>query len=261
MNDQEPRPALTFLGGAGTVTGSKFLVDTGQVRVLVECGLFQGMRELRRRNWEPFPLPARNIDAVVLTHAHLDHTGYLPLLAKNGFTGTVYCSEATRELCEILLPDSGHLQEEEALYANKRGYSKHSPALPLYTRDDAERCLAQLRPVDYDAELALGQGLKLRLLPSGHILGSAFVSLKSEHLSILFSGDLGRPHDLVMSPPTRIEAADYLIVESTYGNRLHPPETSEDLARICGRHSEEIEEILGFVYGDEVIHRNNMVLL
>lgn len=221
--------AIQFLGATGTVTGSKYLVEHAGRRILVDCGLFQGYKPLRLRNWAPLPIDPAQIDHVILTHAHLDHTGYLPLLAKNGFKGTVYCSEATRELCEILLPDSGHLQEEEALYANKRGYSKHSPALPLYTRDDGERCLAQLRPVDYNSGLDLGQGLTLRLLPSGHILGSAFVSLKSEHLSILFSGDLGRPHDLVMSPPTRIEAADYLIVESTYGNRRHDPSHPLDL--------------------------------
>lgn len=215
--------AIQFLGATGTVTGSKYLVEHAGRRILVDCGLFQGYKPLRLRNWAPLPIDPARIDHVILTHAHLDHTGYLPLLAKNGFSGTVYCTEATRELCEILLPDSGHLQEEEAFYANKRGYSKHSPAMPLYTRDDAERCLSQLTPVDYDTPLDLGEGLKLRLLPSGHILGSAFVSLKSEQLSILFSGDLGRPHDLVMSAPTRIPEADYLIVESTYGNRRHNP--------------------------------------
>ena len=215
--------AIQFLGATGTVTGSKYLVEHGGRRVLVDCGLFQGYKPLRLRNWAPFPVDPASLDQVVLTHAHLDHTGYLPLLAKSGYTGTVYCTEATRQLCEILLPDSGHLQEEEALYANKRGYSKHSPALPLYTRDDAERCLGQLRPLPYDTDHTLAPGLTLRLLPAGHILGSAFVALQTERLSILFSGDLGRPHDLVMPPPTRIEQADYLIVESTYGNRRHDP--------------------------------------
>lgn len=215
--------AIQFLGATGTVTGSKYLVEHGGRRVLVDCGLFQGYKPLRLRNWAPFPVDPASLDQVVLTHAHLDHTGYLPLLAKSGYTGTVYCTEATRQLCEILLPDSGHLQEEEALYANKRGYSKHSPALPLYTRDDAERCLGQLRPLPYDTDHTLAPGLTLRLLPAGHILGAAFVALQTERLSILFSGDLGRPHDLVMPPPTRIEQADYLIVESTYGNRRHDP--------------------------------------
>lgn len=215
--------AIQFLGATGTVTGSKYLIEHAGRRILVDCGLFQGYKPLRLRNWAPLPIDPARIDHVILTHAHLDHSGYLPMLAKNGFSGTVYCTEATRELCEILLPDSGHLQEEEALYANKRGYSKHSPAMPLYTRDDAERSLSQLRPLDFDVPLDLGDGLTLRLHPSGHILGSAFVSLKSPELSILFSGDLGRPHDLVMSPPTRIPAADYLVVESTYGNRRHNP--------------------------------------
>ncbi len=213
--------AIQFLGATGTVTGSKYLVEHAGRRILVDCGLFQGYKPLRLRNWAPFPVDPASLDCVILTHAHLDHTGYLPLLAKSGYAGKVHCTESTRELCEILLPDSGHLQEEEALYANKRGYSKHAPALPLYTRDDAERCLAQLHPVAYNGELDLGGGLTLRMLPSGHILGSAFISLQSERLSILFSGDLGRPHDLVMSPPTRIAEADYLIVESTYGNRSH----------------------------------------
>ncbi len=213
--------AIQFLGATGTVTGSKYLVEHAGRRILVDCGLFQGYKPLRLRNWAPFPVDPASLDCVILTHAHLDHTGYLPLLVKSGYAGKVHCTESTRELCEILLPDSGHLQEEEAVYANKRGYSKHAPALPLYTQDDAERCLAQLHPVAYDTGLDLGGGLTLRMLPSGHILGSAFVSLQSERLSILFSGDLGRPHDLVMSPPARIAEADYLIVESTYGNRSH----------------------------------------
>lgn len=215
--------AIQFLGATGTVTGSKYLVEHAGRRILVDCGLFQGYKPLRLRNWAPLPVDPASLDHVVLTHAHLDHSGYLPLLVKNGYRGAVHCTEATRELCEILLPDSGRLQEEEAVYANKRGYSKHSPALPLYTRDDSERCLTQLRPLHYGAELDLGEGLTLRLLPAGHILGSAFVALKSERLSILFSGDLGRPHDLVMSAPTRVAQADYLIVESTYGNRRHDP--------------------------------------
>lgn len=215
--------AIQFLGATGTVTGSKYLVEHAGHRILVDCGLFQGYKPLRLRNWAPLPVDPARLDHVILTHAHLDHSGYLPLLAKHGYTGQVHCTEATRELCEILLPDSGHLQEEEAVYANKRGYSKHAPALPLYTRDDAERCLTQLRPLPYDTGLDLGGGLTLRLRPAGHILGSAFVSLKSPGLSVLFSGDLGRPHDLVMPPPTPVEEADYLIVESTYGNRRHDP--------------------------------------
>ena len=228
--------AIQFLGATGTVTGSKYLFEHGARRILVDCGLYQGYKPLRQRNWAPLPCAPESLSCVILTHAHLDHSGYLPLLVKNGFAGPVYCTEATRELCQILLPDSGHLQEEEAGYANKRGYSKHTPALPLYTEEDGERCLEQLRPLPYGRALELGEGLSLSLIPSGHILGSAFVSLKTLQTSILFSGDLGRPHDLVMSAPSRIEQADYLIVESTYGNRRHDPASPLDvLAEIINR--------------------------
>ena len=212
---------IQFLGATGTVTGSKYLIEHDSRRILVDCGLFQGYKPLRLKNWAPFPCDPSTIECVILTHAHIDHSGYLPLLVKNGFSGMVYCSEATRDLCEILLPDSGNLQEEEANYANHRGFSKHKPALPLYTREDAERCLSLLRPIEFEREVQLGNGLTLRLLPSGHILGSAFVALKTPRTSLLFSGDLGRPHDLVMSAPSRIEKVDYLVVESTYGNRRH----------------------------------------
>ena len=169
---------------------------------------------------------------MILTHAHIDHSGYLPLLARNGFSGPVYCTEATRDLCEILLPDSGHLQEEEANYANRRGFSKHHPALPLYTREDAERCLSQFKPIEFEREVHLGNDLTLRLSPSGHILGSAFVALNTPQTSILFSGDIGRPHDLVMPAPSRIEKVDYLVVESTYGNRRHY--TADPLVALAG---------------------------
>ncbi len=215
--------SIQFLGATGTVTGSKYLVEHGARRILVDCGLFQGYKQLRLKNWAPFPCDPASLDCVILTHAHIDHSGYLPLLVRNGFSGMVYCAEATRDLCGILLPDSGHLQEEEANYANRRGFSKHSPALPLYTREDAEHCLGQFQPLAFGKALDLGSGLTLRLLPSGHILGSAFVALDTPHSSLLFSGDLGRPHDLVMSAPAQIERADYLVVESTYGNRRHDP--------------------------------------
>ncbi|HEV8263163.1 MAG TPA: MBL fold metallo-hydrolase, partial [Burkholderiales bacterium] len=166
---------ITFLGATGTVTGSKYLITAGEKKVLVDCGLFQGLKQLRLRNWERLPIDPRSVETVVLTHAHIDHSGYLPLFVKNGFRGKVYCSGATRDLCEILLPDSGHLQEEEAEVANRRGFSKHSPALPLYTEDDARRCLSRLSPIAFGQDVDLGGGLVLRLARAGHILGAALV--------------------------------------------------------------------------------------
>jgi metallo-beta-lactamase family protein len=216
---------LTFLGATGTVTGSKYLLTcetkTGEKRILIDCGLFQGLKQLRLRNWAALPINPKEVNAVILTHAHIDHSGYLPLFVKNGFAGKVYCTEATRDLCEVLLLDSAHLQEEEAKYANKRGFSKHNPALPLYTQEDAQNALGLLTPVDYEQEVNLGDDLIMKLFPSGHILGSAFVRIQNSKTSILFSGDIGRPNDILMKAPARIKQADYLVLESTYGNRLH----------------------------------------
>ena len=212
---------LKFLGATGTVTGSKYLLTSVSKQILIDCGLFQGLKQLRLRNWTALPINPKEIDAVVLTHAHIDHSGYLPLLVKNGFSGKVYCSEATRDLCEVLLLDSAHLQEEEAKYANKDGFSKHNPALPLYTQEDAQNALELLTPVAYEQDVNLGDGLTARLSPSGHILGSAFVRVQNNKISILFSGDIGRPNDILMKAPVRIKQADYLVLESTYGNRLH----------------------------------------
>jgi metallo-beta-lactamase family protein len=227
---------ITFLGATGTVTGSKYLITAGGKRVLVDCGLFQGLKQLRLRNWERLPIDPRSVDAVVLTHAHIDHSGYLPLFVKSGFRGKVYCSSATKDLCEILLPDSGHLHEEEAELANRRGFSKHSPALPLYTEDDAKRCLSQFSPIAFDQDVDLGGGLGLRLARAGHILGASLVELKNAGLRVLFSGDLGRPHDPVMPAPAAIRQADYLVVESTYGDRRHDPSDPADkLAAIINR--------------------------
>lgn len=227
---------ITFLGAAGTVTGSKYLVGIGDKKILVDCGLFQGYKQLRLRNRAPLPVDPRKIDAVVLTHAHLDHSGYLPLLVKNGFAGKVYCSEATRDLCAILLPDSGHLQEEEAKYANRRGYSKHSPALPLYTVADAEQALTHFAPISFARDTDLGGGLTLHLLPAGHMLGASFVWLQHDGKTLLFSGDLGRPNDLIMVAPTNVTRADYLVVESTYGDRRHDPSDSlQRLAEVINR--------------------------
>ncbi|MBI3898868.1 MAG: MBL fold metallo-hydrolase [Gammaproteobacteria bacterium] len=214
---------IMFLGATGTVTGSKYLVTAGAKKILVDCGLFQGYKQLRLRNWAPFPFPAAEIDAVVLTHAHLDHSGYLPLLIKSGFTGKVYCSDATRDLCAILLPDSGHLQEEEAEYANRRGISKHKPALPLYTQVDGEQALSRFTPIAFNQDVTIAGDVKIRLAPAGHLLGAAIVRLDHGGTSLVFSGDLGRPNDPILVAPTAITRADYLVIESTYGDRLHDP--------------------------------------
>jgi len=227
---------LMFLGATGTVTGSKYLVTAGGKKILVDCGLFQGYKQLRLRNWAPLPVAPKDIDAVVLTHAHLDHTGYLPLLVKNGFRGAVYCSAATRDLCAILLPDSGHLQEEEAAYANRRGFSKHTPALPLYTRADAERSLARLTPVEFAQDTVLPGGVALRLRPAGHLLGGSLVELRHDGITLVFSGDLGRPNDPIMVAPAAVTHADYLVVESTYGDRRHAPgDPQQQLADVINR--------------------------
>jgi metallo-beta-lactamase family protein len=213
---------LQFLGATNTVTGSKYLVQHGDASLLVDCGLFQGYKQLRLRNWSALPIQPSSIDAVVLTHAHIDHSGYLPLLARQGFRGKVYCSPATFDLCRILLPDSGHLQEEEAAFANRYRLSKHQPAMPLYTRDDAERCLKLFHPVAWDTAWAPVPGVHASMRPSRHMAGSSFVRLDDGSRSVLFSGDVGRPNDLVLKAPTPMDGADYLVVESTYGDREHP---------------------------------------
>ena len=231
---------LTFLGGVETVTGSKYLLEAAGRRILVDCGLFQGFKPLRLRNWAPFPVDPKSIDIVVLTHAHLDHTGYLPLLIKQGFAGPVICTEATRDLCAILLPDSGHLLEKDAEFANRHGYSKHRPALPLYTQEDAEAALESFKPVDFNEQRSFASGIQLRFLPAGHILGAAIVELSIAGTKIVFSGDIGRPNSPTMLDPTPVKQADYLFVESTYGNRTHDPRDPEDaladvIVRTVGR--------------------------
>lgn len=214
--------ALTFLGAAGTVTGSRTLVESGRTRVLVDCGLFQGYKTLRLRNWAPFPVAPDSLDAVVLTHAHLDHSGYLPLLVERGYAGDVFCTAATADLCGVLLPDSGYLQEKDAEFANKHGFSKHRPALPLYTERDAEDCLASLRPVAFGEPVEIAPGIEATFRHAGHILGAASVTLRTADHTVVFSGDVGRPDDPVMPAPEPLPEADALVVESTYGDRRHP---------------------------------------
>ena len=216
------------LGGAGTVTGSKFLIEHNDRRLLVDCGLFQGFKTLRLRNWAPFPINPQGIDAVILTHAHLDHTGYLPLLVKHGFAGPVFCSQSTAEFCKILLPDSGYLQEKDAEYANRHGFSKHKPALPLYTQHDAIRALDGLEPIAFDRSHDVPGGATARLQRAGHILGAASVQLDWSGTRMVFSGDLGRYGDPIMVDPVPVERADYLVVESTYGNRRHDARDPEN---------------------------------
>jgi metallo-beta-lactamase family protein len=213
---------LSFLGAAGTVTGSKYLLSTPNGKLLIDCGLFQGYKALRSRNWEPLPVRARDIDAVVLTHAHLDHSGYAPLLLRNGFRGTIHSTTATRELCKLLLPDSAHLQEEDAAYANRHGFSRHAPALPLYTLADALQALAHFEAHPFGRSFEPLPGVRVTYSRAGHILGAASVRVECGHKSILFSGDLGRPDDLLMQPPEPPPEADYVVVESTYGDREHP---------------------------------------
>ena len=216
---------LTFLGATQTVTGSKFLIETNDRRILLDCGLFQGAKDLRLRNWEEPPVDPRTVDAIVLTHAHIDHTGYLPRFVAHGFKGPIYGTPATVDLARILLPDAGHLQEEEANYRNRHHLSKHKPALPLYTVRDAMASLELLRPIKYQEVVTLSSSLGFDLLPAGHILGSSFVRFHEgggeTKKTILFTGDIGRYNQPIIFDPTPVDAADYLILESTYGNRLH----------------------------------------
>ncbi len=215
---------ITFLGGANTVTGSKYLVRHDGHSLLIDCGLFQGYRQLRLRNRTPLPIAPDAVDAVILTHSHLDHSGYLPLLVKEGFTGTVYASAGTQALCKILLPDSGHIQEEDAAFANRHGLSRHAPALPLYSRQDALDCLSKIKAVNVGTTFQPIAGWRVTLSGAGHILGASSVLLEVAGKRILFSGDLGRPDDSIMFPPDKPPAADTVLIESTYGDRQHPVE-------------------------------------
>lgn len=213
--------SITFLGAAQTVTGSKYVLDTGTAKVLVDAGLFQGLKELRERNWQDLPIPAREIAAIVLTHAHLDHCGYLPRIVSQGFRGRVFCTAGTKDLCRLVLPDSGRIQEEDAANANRHRYSRHEVALPLYTEADAFNAVSLLQPVGYDRTVPLVDGVDVDFISAGHLLGSAYARIRTAGKTILFGGDLGRFNRPVLPDPTMIEQADYLLVESTYGNRIH----------------------------------------
>jgi len=227
-------PYIQFLGAAGVVTGSKHLINTagngvGGIQVLIDCGLFQGQKEWRERNWADPPIPVREIDAVILTHAHLDHSGWIPRLVKLGYTGPIYATPPSIDLCSILLPDSGHLQEEDAAFHNKRKSSKHKPALPLYTFEEAQECMKSFRPVDFGQTQQLQPEFGFRFVRAAHIVGSSMVEITLGSQRLLFTGDIGRVRDSEIAPgrvvhsgPNEGETADVLVMESTYGNRLHP---------------------------------------
>ncbi|MGB7422109.1 MAG: MBL fold metallo-hydrolase [Comamonas sp.] len=250
---------ITFLGATGTVTGSKFLVRHGAQALLVDCGLFQGYKLLRERNWQPLPIAPAAIDAVVLTHAHLDHSGYLPLLARSGFGSPVFCTPGTHDLCAILLPDSGHLQEEDANYLNRHKLSKHDPALPLYTRQDALHSLHLLRTQSWHQPFEPLPGWRATFSRAGHILGAASVLLEVGGRRILFSGDLGRPDDLLMRAPEPPPAADVVLIESTYGDREHPDsnvldDLAEPLARLAARGGVAVVPVFAVGRAQTVLH-------
>ncbi|WP_413943154.1 MBL fold metallo-hydrolase RNA specificity domain-containing protein [Bdellovibrio sp. HCB-162] len=219
---------ISFLGGVGTVTGSKFLVSNHAEQILVDCGLYQGVKQLRLLNWDKFPVDVQKISAVLLTHAHLDHCGYLPLLVKRGFKGPIYCTPPTAELTQIILLDAAKIQMEDAAYANKKGFSKHHPAEPLYDLDDAKRVLPLLQPVPFN-ETKTMSSFSFQFKSSGHILGASSVYIWDKEAKFLFSGDLGRYDDPLMFPPEAPEKCDYIIMESTYGDRIHSKVSTQDL--------------------------------
>jgi metallo-beta-lactamase family protein len=233
-----PRVALRFLGGAGTVTGSRFQLEIGERALLIDCGLFQGLKPLRLQNWQPWPFDLGCLDAVVLTHAHIDHSGYLPRLYKLGYRGPIYCTEGTAALLEVLLPDAAHLQEEEAEYANRKGYSKHHPAEPLYRTADAHGALSLVRTAKFDTTVSLLPNAEVTFVPAGHLLGSASLLVRAgageQARTVLVSGDLGKYDDAFMGDPRApAERVDYLLIESTYGDRKHDDTHVErDLGRI-----------------------------
>jgi len=222
---------LTFLGAAGTVTGSQHLLDDGARRLLMDCGLFQGLKELRQRNWAPPRVDAARLDAVLLSHAHIDHSGALPRLARSGYAGPVFCTRGTADLLRVMLPDAARLQEEEADFANRHKTSSHDPALPLFTTEDAERILGRVRPVDFDRAFAPAAGVEARFINSGHILGAGLIECRIGGRLVVFSGDLGRYGVPIMRDPDPVREADALLVESTYGDRLHPAGDPADTLR------------------------------
>lgn len=231
---------ITFLGAAGTVTGSKYLVEAGGKRLLVDCGLFQGPKELRLRNWERLLVDPATIDWVLLTHAHIDHTGYLPRLVRDGFHGPIFANQATIELCNLLLPDSAHLQEEDAQYATQKGFSKHNPPLPLYTVADSQSALKQFRPIPRSGSFAISPEFCVKGHDAGHILGSSWLELtvaeNGRQTLVVFSGDLGRYGQAILNDPESPASADYLLCESTYGDRDHPAGSAEDeIAAVINR--------------------------
>lgn len=237
---------IQFVGGAGTVTGSKYLVTYNKMRILVDCGLFQGLKSLRLRNWDGLPVRPSEIHAVVLTHAHIDHSGFIPRLVKNGFRGKIYCTSATKDLCAILLPDAGYLMEEEAEYLNRKKRSKHSPALPLFTQAEGERSLEYFQDIPFGKTQILAEGFQFEYQYAGHILGAASAIFQIGSSKVAFSGDVGRMQDPLFFPPTPLPPVDYLITESTYGNRLHKrTDVLEDLASII----------------NETVQRNGVILI
>ena len=228
---KQGKVVIHFLGAAGTVTGSKYLLETPTKKILVDCGMFQGLKELRLRNWEFPPVNVREIDAILLTHGHLDHTGYLPKMIKEGFRGRIHGTLPTLEITEIILRDSAKLQEEDAERANRYGYTKHKPAKPFYTSEDVEATIPHFKAEPLDEWMNLDETIRFRYRYNGHILGATFIEIEIGSKRFVFSGDIGRPHDLLLRPPARPEMADVLLIESTYGDRLHPADHTEEKLR------------------------------